>query len=69
MKLPCLTRRKRKYLLPCHAFTGCDTVSAIMGHGKTTLFDKLCTGDVDEHLDVFMDTEATKDDVIWAGIC
>lgn len=40
-----------------------------MGHGKTTLFDKLCTGDVDEHLDVFMDTEATKDDVIRAGIC
>lgn len=24
----------------CHAFTGCDTVSVIAGHGKTTLFDK-----------------------------
>ena len=63
--------RQRKYLLACYGFTGCDTVSAIMGHGKSTLFDKPCSGAVDEYLilDVFMDTEATKDDVIRAGIC
>ena len=29
--------RKRSYLLFCHAFTGCDTVSAIDSHGKTLI--------------------------------
>ena len=33
-----LSEKQRRYLLFCHAFTGCDTVSAIAGHGKTTLF-------------------------------
>ncbi|KAI3378567.1 hypothetical protein SNEBB_000965 [Seison nebaliae] len=36
----CLSERQRRYLLFCHAFTGCDTVSAIGGHGKTTLFNR-----------------------------
>ncbi|KAE8301169.1 hypothetical protein D5F01_LYC01334 [Larimichthys crocea] len=36
-----LSERQRRYLLFCHAFTGCDTVSAIAGHGKTALFDRL----------------------------
>ena len=46
----------------------CDTVSAIAGHGKTTLFDRLCGGDIDEHMDIFLDIQATKDMVIKAGI-
>ena len=29
-----LSERQRRYLLFCHAFTGCDTVSAIASHGK-----------------------------------
>ena len=33
-----LSETQKSYLLFCHAFTGCDTVSAIAGHGKTTLF-------------------------------
>ncbi|KAI4802447.1 hypothetical protein KUCAC02_020283, partial [Chaenocephalus aceratus] len=53
--------RRICYLLFCHAFTGCDTVSAIAGHGKTTLFDRICAGDIDEHMDIFLDTQATKD--------
>lgn len=64
----CLSERQRRYLLFCHAFTGCDTVSAIGGHGKTTLFNRLCTGDIDEHMDVFLDVRATKDAVIQAGV-
>ena len=63
-----LCERKRHYLLFCHAFTGCDTVSAIAGHGKTTLFDRLCGGDIDEHMDIFLDIQATKDMVVKAGI-
>ena len=61
--------KEKEILLPCHASTGCDTVSAIMGHGKSPLLDKLCSGNVDDHLDVSMDTEASKNDVIHAGIC
>ena len=50
-----LSEKQRRYLLLCHAFTGCDTVSAISGHGKTSLFDKFCAGEIDKHLDVFLD--------------
>ena len=33
------SEKQRRYLLDfCHAFTGCDTVSAIAGHGKNTLY-------------------------------
>ena len=35
-----LSERQKSYLLFCHAFTGCDKVSSIAGHGKTTLFDR-----------------------------
>ncbi len=48
--------------------TGCDTVSAIAGHGKATLYSKLCVGDVNKHMDIFLDVRATKDDVIRNGI-
>jgi len=41
------SERQRSYLLFFHAFIGCDTVTAIADHGKTTLFDKFCAGDVD----------------------
>ncbi len=50
-----LYERQRCYLLFCHAFTGCDTVSAIGGHGKTTLFDRFCAGDIDKHMKIFLD--------------
>lgn len=63
-----LSERQRRYLLFSHAFTGCDTVSAIGGHGKTTLFNRFCSGDIDEHMNIFLDVQATKDAVIKAGI-
>jgi len=59
-----LSKRQRCYLLFCHAFIGCDTISAIAGHGKTTLFDKFCAGDVDEHMDIFLDVQASREVVI-----
>ncbi|CAB4039507.1 Hypothetical predicted protein [Paramuricea clavata] len=63
-----LSEKQRRYLLFCHAFTGCDTVSAIASHGKTTLFHMFCAGDIDEHMDIFLDVQAKKDAVIEAGI-
>ena len=62
-----LSERQKHYLLFCHAFTDCDTVSTIGGHGKTTLFDRLCAGDIDEYMDTFLDVQATKDEVIESG--
>ena len=35
-----LSEIQKRYQLFSHAFTGCDTVSTIAGHGKTTLFDR-----------------------------
>ena len=63
-----LSERQRRYLLFCHAFAGCDTVSALVGHGKTILFDRFCAGDIDEHMNVFLDVRASNDAVIMAGI-
>jgi len=63
-----LTERQRHYLLFCHAFTGCDTISAITGHGKSALFDKFCSEDIDKYMDIFLNLQATKDEVIRSGI-
>ena len=52
-----LSERQKHYLLFCHAFTGCDTVSAIGGHGKIALFDRFCAGDIDEYMDTFLDVQ------------
>lgn len=62
-----LSETQKRYLLFCHAFTGCDTVSAIARHGKTTLFDRFYEWDAAEYINIFFDTEATKETVIHAG--
>ena len=51
-----------------YAFIGCDTVTTIAGHGKATLFDKFCAGDVDEHMDNLLDVHASRDVAIRTGI-
>ncbi len=37
-------------------------------HGKTNLFDRFCAGEMDEHIDTFLDLRATKDAVIRSGV-
>ena len=63
-----LSKGQRCYLPFCHAFTGCDTVPTIAGHGKTTLFNRFCARDIDEHIDIFLDVQANKDAAIRSGI-
>jgi len=63
-----LSERQRRYLLFCYAFTGCDTDSAIGSYEKSTLFGRLCAGDMDEHMNVFLGVQATKEEVVKAGI-
>ena len=38
------------------------------GHGKITLFDRFCAGDIDEHMNIFLDLQVTKEKVIEGGI-
>ena len=64
-----LSEQQMKYLLTCHSFTGCDTVSAISGYGKSVLFTRLCTGGVEENMDVFLDLRTDQKKIISAGIC
>ena len=63
-----LCERQRHYLLFSHAFTGCNMVSAIGSHGKTTLFDRFYAGDIDEHMHIFLYVQTTKDVVIRVGM-
>jgi len=63
-----LSEKQRCYLLFCHAFTGCDTVSAIASHGKTSLIDMFCAGDIDEHMVIFLNVQASKDAVTRSSI-
>lgn len=63
-----LPERYLKYIVFIHSFTGCDTVSAIHGFSKPTLLKKLCKFDEAESaMDVFMDINAKKEDIIKAG--
>jgi len=63
-----LPERKRRYLLFCHAFSGCYTVSAIAGYGKKKFIDRFCAGGIDEYMSTFLDMQSTKDAVIKAGV-
>ena len=47
-------------MLFCDTFTGCDTVSSIAGHQKSALFNKFWAGDIDEHMEVFLNIHITK---------
>ena len=62
-----LPARQKKYLLVCHAFTGCDTTSGLSGHGKAKLLEVLCSGEVDDALDVFSNPNATKPEIQTSG--
>lgn len=59
-----LPERYRKYLIFLHSFSGCDTVSAISGFGKSTLLTKFCkTEKAEGAMNVFLDVRAKKDDI------
>ncbi|GBM70884.1 hypothetical protein AVEN_28453-1 [Araneus ventricosus] len=55
-------------ILFIHAFSGCDTTSALFGHGKTkfcTLLEK--NRHLEEKIHVFFNSEAAIDQVAKAG--
>jgi hypothetical protein len=55
-------------LLAIHAISGCDTTSAIFGHGKVSMFRKLVTSVAAQTcLDIMSSTSCTPDVVAAAG--
>ena len=62
-----LPEKQSKHLLVCHAFTGCDTTSGLSGFGKAKPLETLCSGQVDEALDTFVDETSSKQDIKASG--
>ena len=63
-----LTNEQIQYLLFCHSFTGCHTVSSLYEFSKEALFKRLCSNDVSALIDDFYDDKATKEHIVNAGI-
>ena len=65
-----LNDNEKKRLLFIHAFTGCDTVSAIYRHTKVSLFNKLCSDDEDleDEFTVLMSVESLQEDIMEEGV-
>ena len=58
----------QKHILFLHAWTGCDTTSAIFGHGKTSLLKKIKQHKYLQQLSaIISDKDASKEDVMDAG--
>ena len=63
-----LLEQQRRYLLMCHSFTGCDTVSSFYGYSKEKLYERICARNLNPLLDVFYDENSTRDQIRKAGI-
>ena len=63
-----LSLRQKRYLLFCHSFSGCDTVSSIFGFSKEKIYEKLCCGEVDALIETFYDIHSTSQQIRNAGI-
>ena len=56
-------------VLALHAFGGCDTASAIFGHGRGKLFTRLASArELGHHVHILQQPQVTKDEVCDAGV-
>ena len=55
------------YLMPLHAITGCDTVSALYNQGKRKAFNLMHSSNEHTSLKVFIDAESTHQQIHQAG--
>jgi len=53
--------------LTIHAISGCDTTSALFGHGQNTVFKKLVADDLQQQFGVFNDVTASREQVATSG--
>ena len=60
----CKTARR---LLVIHALSGCDTTSAVFGHGKVSAFKKLSANSLGNLCDAVSSSDSSQSDVGHAG--
>ena len=60
--------RAARQILVVHAISGCDTTSAIYGHGKSSVWKKLLQNDTTSLTEVINDVEASHASVFEAGM-
>ena len=58
----------RQYLIFCHSFTGCNSVSSQYEISKKVLFERLCFKYVSALIGVFHNDKPTKEQIVNAGI-
>ena len=57
-----LTPDEKLWILLCHSFSGCDTVSWIFGVSKETFYQKICSGQLRQIIEKFYcDTTSIED--------
>ena len=57
-----LTPDEKLWILFCHSFSGCDTVSSIFGVSKEKFYQKICSGQFRQIIDKFYcDATSTED--------
>ena len=63
-----LTHDEKLWILFCHSFSGCNTVSSIFGVNKEKFYQKICSGQLRQIIDKFYCDATSIEDIGNAGI-
>ena len=63
-----LTPDGKLWILFCHSFSGCDTVSSIFGLSKEKFYQKICSGQLRQIIDKFYCDTTSIEDISNTGI-
>ena len=63
-----LTPDDKLWILFCHSFRGCDTVSSILGVSKEKFYQKICSGQLREIIDKLYCDTTSIENISNAGI-
>ena len=63
-----LTPDEKLWILFCHSFSNCDTVSSIFGVSKEKFYRKICSGQLRQIIDKFYCDTTSIEDIGSAGI-
>ena len=63
-----LTSDEKLWILFCHSFSGCNTISSIFGVSKEKFYQKICSGQLRQIIDKFYCDTTSIEDIGNAGI-
>ena len=63
-----LTPDEKLWILFCHSFSGCDTVSSIVGVSKEKFYQKICSGQLRQIIHKFYCDATSNEDIGNAGV-